>query len=325
MFQIEVAAIGSLVSIVDAAVEAKCPTADSPRTMSQPMKLISPYASPERARAINLEQFAFRAMPSRSRTIAPGSRTPSFRAMSTTTAAGNSPHSPRQLRPTTKKSFVKRATSSLPTFNINDEDWGRLHLCFSCGVKWSRRKTVNKKKVHIEKCIRLNGIAQVETLIRRTLEGAPAQGHEGHPPEPPETGTLLHDHVSAGDMRKNRSKRPTDIVSSVRDLASAKEAIRKRADEFLSAQAVPSHTQVLRPGALGQLSLMFGSRIAGAATPTDSVWQSTQHLPQSHLGTIPAPAKNTLAFKDAAIPPTQRLPPSRLSRPHLSLSTEDDF
>ena len=234
------------------------------------MKLISPYASPERTRTINFEQFAFRAISSRSGAIIHGSRAPAvqFRPKSPTSTIGDYPRSRKQPTPATQKSLSKRVTPTPPSFNVNDEDWSRLRLCFSCGVKWSRHKTVNKKKEHIGKCIGSDSIAQVESLIRRTLEGAPPhRRHEpdGYPSQPLGTGTLLNDHVHAGEMRKNRNKNPAATISSVKDLVSAKVAIRKRAEEFLAAQAVPSDypaTQELPPSALGQPSLVPGSKQA---------------------------------------------------------------
>ncbi|KAF8341569.1 uncharacterized protein EI90DRAFT_1755072 [Cantharellus anzutake] len=312
------------------------PTPPSPST-NQLMQSISPYTSPEQVRTISFEEFALRRIPSRSGTTRSTNKaSPFLREISTKVTARTNPPPGKQMPAGPKKPTARKNGTALPLLDISDDDWRKLHLCFSCGIRWTRQKTVNKKKEHIGKCVKSYEIARdtIEALIRQTLEGVPVpKVPEAEPQHSPilHAGTLLSDCVSAREAQRRRTRCSGEALSSIKNLARAKDGIRKRAEEFLSAHAISSDfppTQALAPSALGEFPSTSGPKLAEAATSSSPAWLSVQMLPSPppNSSLTMVEDNSTSTSGDANLSATQKLPPSccRQARTSLSTGTESE-
>ncbi|KAF8138457.1 hypothetical protein EV363DRAFT_1154945 [Boletus edulis] len=172
---------------------------------------------------------------------------------------------PRPSRPTA--SLVRKD----PPDHLPDSLLVQLSKCISCGLEWTRRKTVKQKHTHIKQCARKHALTKdtIRILVEKEVATSP-------PTQSINETTLMDSVVPAGPVK--RSKRQ-QVLPTVMSLPETRDSILSRARDILgptSSQADPQPTQQFGQSALACRNIQHPSRLA-----LHSVDRSIEQLPST--------------------------------------------
>jgi hypothetical protein len=202
--------------------------------------------------------------------------------------------------------------------HFSDAELANLAKCISCDIRWTSRKSVSQKMVHVQSCARKNSLTDetVRILIRKELDIVPAHNLKAKgkekvqaTPEPSEPGpqnTYLEDIINNA-VPKKKGKRP-EVLKTVKSVTETRNVILDRARSLLSpvddVQSVPTGYGVPQ-----------GPNNTTVPPSTQSFGQSAlaqeSDFPASHLRAV---TFNNSQDPEADIdPPTQQFAPSKLA------------
>ncbi|KAI6003726.1 hypothetical protein EDD15DRAFT_2219752 [Pisolithus albus] len=156
------------------------------------------------------------------------------------------PHlSPPAPRPHVEPSQFLKQPSGKPS----DAEVSTLSKCVCCGLRWTTKKTVKQKSVHMETCSRRLAISPDTLLSLINKEASVSPFHakpsnerqmcSGVPSE--SSATLMGAIVSVDSGKRNRRKQ---VISTVRTLPETRESILDKAKDLLGQSVDPQEANI---------------------------------------------------------------------------------
>lgn len=139
-------------------------------------------------------------------------------------------------------------------FAFSDSDLGKVTKCVSCDVRWTARKTVTQKMLHIQSCAKKKGLTDetVQILLRKEIESCVStnRGKEKEKCVDPQT---LFEGVVAETAPKKKARRK-EVIETVKTISRTRDIILERAKAIITPtsssrqnddQEYPLQTQIL--------------------------------------------------------------------------------